>query len=528
MRLCDGAITTNTFLAEQIGRDTGLPVAIVPNYLGHEQQCVSEAIVAAKRSGGWVRDGRIHIGYFSGSPSHARDFAIVAPTLAALLAEDPRIVVRLVGMLDPHPALIPFAGRVEVHPFTDFLDLQRLIGSTEINLAPLQDNIFTNSKSELKFFEAAVVATVTIASPTFTFRHAIDEGQTGYLANELEWSEKIRRAIATLDDGQYRGMALAACDAAVLRYGWAEQWPAIEQAAFGTMSPAQPLPPELPRAALASPATISRRDSILSMLDPRSFGLEIGPSYNPLLPKAEGFNVETVDYTDQEGLRAKYKTTPNVDIARIEVVDHVTHGKPLAETIPQGRLYDFVLASHVIEHTPDLIGFLQDCAAVLKPHGKLVLAVPDKRFCFDMLQPLTFASEVLQAHAEKRWRPTPAAVMSSIGYDVLRGGKIGWAPQEARPPVFASTLEKATQLADSVRGSDNYVDVHCWRFVPSSFRLLIEDLRELGMTTLAEVAFRHHGAHEFFVALANDGPGCGMDRNQLAARIADEVSMRRL
>lgn len=174
LRLCDGVITTNAFLAGQIARDTDLPVSIVPNYLNAEQEAVSRAILTAKRDNGWGRDGLIHVGYFSGSPTHARDFAIVAPTLAGLLAADPRVVLRLVGMLDPHPALAGLQERIEVHPFTDFLSLQRLVGSTEISLAPLQDNIFTNSKSELKFFEAAVVGTLTIASPTFTFAQAIE------------------------------------------------------------------------------------------------------------------------------------------------------------------------------------------------------------------------------------------------------------------------------------------------------------------------------------------------------------------
>ncbi|MBR0655597.1 class I SAM-dependent methyltransferase [Roseomonas arctica] len=127
----------------------------------------------------------------------------------------------------------------------------------------------------------------------------------------------------------------------------------------------------------------------MSMLTPGSFGLDIGPSYNLLLPKSEGFNIETVDYADQATLRSKYASTVNVDIARIEVVDHVTGGRPLTETIPPDRAYDFILASHVIGHTPDLIGFLADCARFLRPGGRLVLAVLGKRFWSDLIHPLT-------------------------------------------------------------------------------------------------------------------------------------------
>jgi hypothetical protein len=48
------------------------------------------------------------------------------------------------------------------------------------------------------------------------------------------------------------------------------------------------------------------------------------------------------------------------------------------------------------------------------------------------------------------------------------------------------------------------------------------------MTTLREAAFRHHGAHEFFIALSADGAGPGMDRNALAGLMADETAMRRI
>ena len=234
LRLCDGAITTNDFLAHQIAQDTGLPVTVVPNYLNREQEEISAAITAVKQRTGWARDQRIHIGYFSGSPSHARDFDIVAPTLAELLHKHPSLTLRLVGMLDPHPALAPLIARIERHPFTDFINLQRLVGSTEINIAPLQDNVFTNSKSELKYFEASAVGTITIASSVFTFRNAIHNGVTGFLANELEWKHRIEAAIALVGTDGYARMAMASCHEVLERYASAHQWPAIERAVFGT------------------------------------------------------------------------------------------------------------------------------------------------------------------------------------------------------------------------------------------------------------------------------------------------------
>ena len=70
------------------------------------------------------------------------------------------------------------------------------------------------------------------------------------------------------------------------------------------------------------------------------------------------------------------------------------------------------------------------------------------------------------------------------------------------------------------------MDVHCWRFVFSSFRLLIEDLQAVGKATLRKACL-HHEAREFYIALS-DGAGPGMDRNVPAGLIVNEFVMWRV
>ncbi|RAI55140.1 glycosyltransferase family 1 protein [Roseicella frigidaeris] len=231
MRLCDGVILTNDFLARRATDFCGLPTWVVPNFLNGVQLDLSARIVERKRATGWRRDGRIHLGYFSGTPSHNRDFAIVADTLAELLQRDRRLTLRIVGFLEPRGRLAGMGERIERFPLQDFLNLQRLIGEVELNLVPLQDNTFTNCKSELKVFEASIVGTVSVASPSFTLRRAIEEGETGYLAPAHRWEEVLLRAIDRLDD--YPHMAESALAAAEARYSPARQAAAIMAAAFG-------------------------------------------------------------------------------------------------------------------------------------------------------------------------------------------------------------------------------------------------------------------------------------------------------
>ncbi|WP_348653156.1 hypothetical protein [uncultured Sulfurimonas sp.] len=49
--------------------------------------------------------------------------------------------------------------------------------------------------------------------------------------------------------------------------------------------------------------------------------------------------------------------------------------------------------------------------------------------------------------------------------------------------------------------SSDYIDVHCWRFTPTSFRLLISDLQKLGLINLEIKSEFDTTGCEFYVAL---------------------------
>ena len=220
-RMCDGGITTNQVLAAKMTAFAGVPVAVVPNFMNREQLEMSERVREAKRGQAPGASGLLHLGYFSGSPSHNRDFALVAPALEEMLESDPRLGVVTVGYIEPGPGLARFGTRIKRFPFTDYVNLQRLIGSVEYNLMPLQFNTFTNSKSELKYFEAAAVGTLSIASPSQVYARAIRHGETGWLAQAHRWAEVMREALGQLD--HYDQIAARAQDDALARFSWTGQ-----------------------------------------------------------------------------------------------------------------------------------------------------------------------------------------------------------------------------------------------------------------------------------------------------------------
>jgi glycosyltransferase involved in cell wall biosynthesis len=69
----------------------------------------------------------------------------------------------------------------------NIVELQKAMATVDINVVPLQHNDFTHSKSELKFFEAAIVGTPTIASAAPVFSAVIEHGVNGLLVIDHDW-----------------------------------------------------------------------------------------------------------------------------------------------------------------------------------------------------------------------------------------------------------------------------------------------------------------------------------------------------
>jgi glycosyltransferase involved in cell wall biosynthesis len=227
IQLCDAVITTNEFLAEKLRSYFAKPTFVIPNFMNEQQLEISRQIFEKKKASNWKRDDSITLGYFSGTQTHNRDFEVAANALADLFKGDGRIKLRIGGYLSISGPLEEFSSRIELLPLRDFVNLQTAVGEVDVNLVPLQDNVFSNCKSELKYFEAAVVGTITIASPIFSYARAIRDGQNGFLAESYAWSSKFEEVLQTMD--KYCEIAESAQEDAQHRYSWSNQAGLIEQ-----------------------------------------------------------------------------------------------------------------------------------------------------------------------------------------------------------------------------------------------------------------------------------------------------------
>lgn len=268
---------------------------------------------------------------------------------------------------------------------------------------------------------------------------------------------------------------------------------------------------------------MDRIEKLLSFINPSGQGIEIGPSHAPIAPKSGGYKVQIIDHLDQEGLRQKY-AAHNVDLRKIEPVDFVWRGEPYAELVGKSKHCDWVIASHVIEHAPDLVGFLNECANLLTDSGVLALAIPDKRYCFDHFRPISSLSQIIDHHRQRRTNHSPGCVAEYYLNAISLSGKIGWGAKDTGRIEFIHGYETARSEMTKVESAAELVDIHAWCFTPSSFRLLIHDLNQLGLIGLSENDFFATEGCEFMVALAKDSQRRAVPRSDLLRNVQEELA----
>jgi len=249
---------------------------------------------------------------------------------------------------------------------------------------------------------------------------------------------------------------------------------------------------------------MNRIEKALSHINIEGVGLEIGPSYSPILPKSSGAQIKTIDHLNREGLAQKYKNLPTALLNKIEEVDYIWSGESLTELIGKNNAFDYIIASHLIEHTTDLISFIQDCENLLKPDGVLSLVIPDKRFCFDRFKPLSTVGSVLDAYLKKQNIHSPGTMLDHFCYDVVRDDHIlGWdSTQTEQLTLQHADLGLLKKEIDKVIKKTVYFDCHHWTFTPKSFALLMQDLNELGYHHLSNIGSFETSGFEFFISLS--------------------------
>lgn len=547
-----GTIVSTDELARRIARLTRRAI-VLPNQLD-ERLFPRQAAPIRKQ-------GPICFGYM-GTRTHLQDLLMILHPLRRFLADSQgKVRFEIIGiadetllesLFDGAPVTIREVPRDAIR-YPEFMEWTAANLGWDFAIAPLCDDRFNAAKSDLKLLDYGVLGIPAIFSRTPNFSQSVHDGQTGLLAdNSAEaWYDALTRMAEDLPLRER-------LSAQVKDYVWTQRtlaqhattWPRVLRALIApdvsVDSDSDPdiLPAARAPAPTALPATQARisaaagpdaadndllapeadrserngaqqqpffwrralhssrrRDNLLYFVDMGGKGLEVGPSFSPIAPKRLGYDVDVVDHATADELRAKYRDR-GVDLAAIEEVDYIWTGSPLTDLLGDQPRYDYIIASHLVEHLPDLIGFFSDCERLLRPNGVLSLAIPDFRACFDLLRGPSTTGDLLQAHHEGRRRHAMGTVFDHFATTAYRNGQPSWPLDAAGSLEFAHRFDQAQRMLERACTSNDYIDVHAWRFTPSSFRLLMYDLRALNRVSLHEVGgFLTPDGAEFLVAL---------------------------
>lgn len=153
---------------------------------------------------------KIVIGY-TGSNSHLDDLAMVIPNIRELMKKYSNLHFEILGIADRKNIKTFLKGFND-----DMLQRIALVGATntfkeypqwlsqrrwDIGIAPLVDTAFTRCKSHIKWMEYSMFKIPTVVSRVYPYfmelkgRDTVIDGETGFVAKEKEWVDKLTKLI---------------------------------------------------------------------------------------------------------------------------------------------------------------------------------------------------------------------------------------------------------------------------------------------------------------------------------------------
>lgn len=226
---------------------------------------------------------------------------------------------------------------------------------------------------------------------------------------------------------------------------------------------------------IASAAAL--REGLIATIDKNAALLEIGPFNRPIF---RGPNVRYFDVLDQQDLQAR-AVKHGLYSDSIPKIDYIS---PVGDLSIVDRKFDRVISSHCIEHQPDLVNHLQQVASVLNPGGQYYLIIPDKRYCFDHFLPCSTLEEITEAHQERRKTHSFNSIYEHYALTTHNDSRQHWLGNHGDPDTAQHDRRSDEAKRVFAEANGEYIDVHAWKFTPTSFKGLITELHASGLSPL--------------------------------------------
>ncbi|MFN7002572.1 MAG: glycosyltransferase [Roseinatronobacter sp.] len=203
LSLCDYAIGSTRVLAEQMAPHVRSRRAFEHhNALGslHLNAMATQAVLPPRGA-----DRPLVLFYGSGTLAHKDDFHnILEPALAKVLQRyKGKVEVQLVGSFSDFKHLDPQRDALRfMPPVWDFEQYCLMVAGADINLSVLSPGLVTDTKSEIKWLEAAMFGIPSVLSRTATHEDVVEHGKTGFLCDTAE--DFVRHISALIENPDLR------------------------------------------------------------------------------------------------------------------------------------------------------------------------------------------------------------------------------------------------------------------------------------------------------------------------------------
>jgi hypothetical protein len=252
---------------------------------------------------------------------------------------------------------------------------------------------------------------------------------------------------------------------------------------------------------------------LVSPLDLKGLGLEVAPYFRPALRKSS-HNVRYVDYIDNDEIAKKAASNPSPD-KEIPLIDWVwTPGKPLRQCIPSDITFNYALASHVMEHVPNPVGWLNEILEVMREGAVLALALPDRRFTMDFYRRETTFGDLLSLWITAPPVPTPTQTADCLAHAFFDPRDASHSNTEWRKKHERTSLAQLSRVYSDqdtlnfalVSARRQYIDIHCTVWTPDSYREAFRRVIDLGLMNVSlSMTEGAAGLDEFIVHLTKRG-----------------------
>lgn len=239
--------------------------------------------------------------------------------------------------------------------------------------------------------------------------------------------------------------------------------------------------------------------------------LELGPLHRPIIGKETYPNAAYCDIRSTEEIKALYsgndylkQTGLYVPVEEIVEIDYVIHGS-YTQSLPN-EAFDGVIASHVLEHMPNLIFSLQDIANVLKPGGTFCICYPDLRYSFDHFRTSSSFRDAYPLFLQNNQTNPEMALDFFTNAVAENEASFYWEGEGVDELLPYGTEKEAGEIFQMCMDGKVTDDVHYWPFTDRSFLKFLYDCTRFRLLPYRLTAFQatKRNCQRFMVMLKKD------------------------